>query len=78
MNTQLFKSFMVMNGDTQTILADVLHLPQSAVSARINGKTAFRQDEINTIRVRWNLSDKQTVDIFFTQAVSKEDTKKGA
>ena len=78
MNTQLFKSFMIMNGDTQTILADVLHLPQSAVSARINGKTAFRQDEINTIRVRWNLTDKQTVDIFFVPAVSKEDTKKGA
>ena len=78
MNTKLFKIYMVKNNDTQETLGDVLHLPQSAVSARINGKTAFRQDEINTIRVRWNLSDKQTVDIFFTQAVSKEDTKKGA
>ena len=78
MNKQLFKSFMVMNGDTQAMLADVLHLPQSAISSRINGKTAFRQDEINTIRARWNLSDKQTVDIFFTTEVSKEDTKKGA
>ena len=78
MNTQLFKSFMVMNGDTQSTIADVLHLPQSAISARINGKTAFRQDEINTIRLRWKLTDAQTVDIFFATEVSGKDTRKRA
>ena len=79
MNKRLFKIYMIKNNDTQTILADVLHLPQSAVSARINGKTSFRQDEINTIRRRWKLSDPETVDIFFDDEVSVQDTnKKGA
>jgi len=74
MNKQLFKMHMVKNGDTQAMLAEALRLPQSAVSARINGKTGFRQDEINLIRKRWNLSDQETVDIFFADEVSDEDT----
>ena len=79
MNTMLFKIYMVKNNDTQETLGDILHLPQSAVSARINGKTQFRQDEMNVIRLRWNLSDQETVDIFFTKGVSKKDTiEKGA
>ena len=79
MNTKLFKIFMVKNNDTQSRLADALGLPQSAVSDRINGKTDFRQSEINIIRMRWELSDQETVDIFFTKEVSKQDTiQKGA
>ena len=79
MNTKMFKIFMIENNDTQSKLAEVLHLPQSAVSDRINGKTEFRQDEINTIRIRWSLSAQQTVDLFFAKEVSKKDTEqKGA
>ena len=79
MNTQLFRIYMVKNNETQKTLAEALNLPQSAVSARINGKTAFRQDEINIIRKRWNLSDKETVDLFFAEIVSEIDTaEKGA
>lgn len=79
MNTKLFKIYMIKNNDTQKSLAEALGLPQSAVNARINGKTQFRQDEINIIRVRWNLSDKETVDIFFAYKVSEKDTiEKGA
>jgi hypothetical protein len=79
MNTTLFKSHMAKNNDTQTILADVMSLAQSAISARINGKIEFRQNEINFIRRRWSLSDQETVDIFFDDEVSKTDTnQKGA
>ena len=79
MNTQLFRIYMVKNNETQKTLAEALNLPQSAVSARINGKTVFRQDEINIIRKRWNLSDKETVDLFFAEIVSEIDTaEKGA
>lgn len=70
MDKQLFRSIMILNGDTQSILAEVLNLPQSAISARVNGKTPFRQNEINLLRLRWNLSDEQTVDVFFTKKVS--------
>ena len=74
MNTKLFKIYMVKNNDTQSTLAEALGLPQSAVSARINGKTGFRQNEINIIRLRWSLSDQETVDIFFATEVSNKDT----
>ena len=74
MNTQLFKIYMVKNNDTQTTLASYLGIPQSALSARINGKIGFRQNEINAIRKRWNLSDQETVDIFFNDEVSEKDT----
>ena len=79
MNKLLFKMQMVKNNDTQASLADAMGLPQSAISARINGKTGFRQNEINFIRRRWDLSDQLTVDIFFTEEVSEQDTNmKGA
>ena len=79
MNTKLFRIYMVKNNDTQVKLAQALNLPQSAISDRINGKTDFRQGEINAIRLRWHLNDQETVDIFFTEEVSISDTnEKGA
>jgi len=74
MNTLLFKSYMVKNNDNQTTLSAFLGIPQSALSARINGKISFRQNEINAIRKRWNLTDAETVDIFFNDEVSNKDT----
>ena len=70
MNTPLFKSFIVMHGDNQSKIAEALNLPQSAISARINGKMPWRQDEINVLRLRWELTDSQTIDVFFTEKVS--------
>ena len=70
MKTILFKTFMVKNGDTQQKLAKDMCIAQSALSARINGKTDFRQNEINYIRKRYGLSDRETVDIFFEKEVS--------
>ena len=79
MNTVQFNIYKVKNHDTQAILAEEMGLPQSALSARINGKIEFRQNEINFFRKRWNLTDKETIDIFFTTEVSDTDTnKKGA
>lgn len=74
MNTTLFNTYKVKNKDTQTKLAEDMGLPQSALSARINGKTEFRQNEIYFFMKRWNLSDQETVDIFFTDEVSNKDT----
>ena len=78
MNTILFNVYKVKNHDTQSSLSEAMGMPQSALSARINGKIEFRQNEINFIRRRWNLTDEETVDIFFSDEVSKEDTEKGA
>ncbi len=74
MNTLQFNVYKVKNNDTQAILAEAMGLTQSALSARINGKIEFRQNEINFIRKRWGLTDQETVDIFFSEEVSQKDT----
>lgn len=66
MDMHKLKYFMGMNGDTQADLAKALGLPQSALSARMNGHTAFRQDEINEIRKRYDLTADELQHIFFT------------
>ena len=67
MNTAKLKSIMILHGETQSALADAMGLPQSALSARMNGKYDFRQNEINFIRKRYALTDEQTVEIFFAK-----------
>lgn len=65
MNKRLMKAAIVRNNDTQISLAEALGLPQSAISNRINGKIDFRLREIDCIRKRYNLTDQETVAIFF-------------
>lgn len=71
MNATLFNIQMVKHNDTQSKLAEAMGMAQSALSARINGKIEFRQNEINFIRKRYDLSEQETVDIFFAEEVSK-------
>ena len=79
MNKQEFKIHMVKNHDSQKTLAEAMGLQQSAISARINGHTEFRQNEINFLIKRWGLTDSETIKIFFADEVSGKDTdKKGA
>ena len=70
MNKPLLKSIIAKNDDTQDALAEALCLPRSSLSNRINGKIDFRVSEINCIRRRYKLTAKETLDIFFDQAVS--------
>ena len=70
MNKPLLKSIIAKNDDTQDALAEALSLPRSSLSNRINGKIDFRVSEINCIRRRYKLTAKETLDIFFDQAVS--------
>lgn len=62
----LLRCFMVRYGDKQYDLAKALNLPQSALSARMNGKTDFRQTEMDTIRKRYSLNADNMQTIFFT------------
>lgn len=74
MNTAMLKGYMALNKDTQTKLAEDMGMVQSAISARINGKTDFGSKEISFIRKRYSLSDKDTALIFFDEEVSETET----
>ena len=67
MNSKLFRSFMVLNNDTNKTLADFLGISEVSVSNKINENgTEFRQGEIAMIKERYNLSPEQTEEIFFS------------
>lgn len=64
-NMNLLRYFMGEHGDKQSDLAKALDLPQSALSARMNGKTDFRKNEMEIIRKRYSLSAEDLQAIFF-------------
>ena len=70
MNSNKLKAVMKLNDDTQEKLAEALGIQTSGVSDRIRGNIEFRRSEINLIRKRYNLSDADTVSIFFDEDVS--------
>lgn len=70
MNSLEMKVAMKRHEDTQEKLAKALGLKISGVSARINGKLDFRASEIEKIRDRYNLSNDELVQIFFTSHAS--------
>lgn len=45
---------MARNGHTQGTLAELLNLPQSGISARLNGKIEFSKSEIDKICAFYN------------------------
>lgn len=66
-NINLLRYFMSEHGDKQSDLANALNLPQSALSARMNGKTDFRKLEMDIIRKRYSLSAEDMQAVFFAQ-----------
>jgi hypothetical protein len=66
MNKKLFRSIMLLNGDTNKTLADFLGISETSVSNKINENgTEFRQGQIAAIKERYNLTMAQVEDIFF-------------
>lgn len=66
MNKTLFRSIMVLHGDTNKTLADYLGISAKSVNDKIheNG-TEFKKGEINAIIKRYSLSEAQIMAIFF-------------
>ena len=54
---------MKWHGDDQQDLADCLGISLSRANAKING-AEFTQEEIKTIRLRYNLTPVEVVEIF--------------
>ena len=67
MNKEMFRSIMVLNGDTNKTLAEYLEISEQSVSNKINENgTEFKQGEIAKIKSRYNLTAKQVEVIFFS------------
>lgn len=66
MNSDLLRSILVKNGDTQAKLAKELGISLATLNAKIHGnKTSFRQNEIMAIKKRYGLSPDEVDAIFF-------------
>lgn len=66
MNKELLRSIMVLHGDTNKDLAELLNISEASVSAKINENgTEFKQGEMVKIRDRYQLSPEQVDAIFF-------------
>ena len=65
MNTELLKSIIVLNKDTQGELANYLGTTQGTLSFKITGKSDFTRSEIKRIKDRYNLTAEQVNEIFF-------------
>lgn len=70
-NKQLLKGLIVQYDGTQLALAEAMGLSLSRLNAKINENNAdFTQNEIAFIKNRYNLTNNQVVDIFFSAEVS--------
>lgn len=66
MDKKLFRSIMVLHGDTNKTLADYLGISAKSVNDKINENgTEFKQSEITAIMKRYHLSENQLTSIFF-------------
>ena len=68
MDTARLKAKIVLNGETQEVLANALGVAIPRVSLKINGKQGaqFTQSEIAIIKNRYNLTPEEVDQIFFS------------
>lgn len=77
MNSELLKSFIGRERDTQAALAQACGISLSALNAKINGHVSFRQDEMDVIRKRYRMTAAEVEQVFFADVVSESDTSGG-
>ena len=65
MNSNILKSIIKLNEDTQEELAEYLGITNSTLSFKINGKNDFLRAEIQLIKQRYKLTPQEIDQIFF-------------
>lgn len=65
MNSNILKSKIKLNKDTQENLAKYLGITNPTLSLKINGKNDFLRAEIQLIKQRYNLTPDEIDQIFF-------------
>ena len=67
MNKEMLRSIMVLKGETNKDLAEVLGISEASVVNKMNERnTEFKQSEIAAICKHYDLTADQTVAIFFS------------
>ena len=67
LNKDLLRSIMVLHGDTNRDIAELLDITEASFSAKINENgTEFKQGEISKIKEKYDLTPDQVDSIFFT------------
>lgn len=66
MNSNILKSKIKLNEDTQEGLAEYLGITNSTLSFKINGKADFLRSEIQLIKQRYKLTPQEIDQIFFS------------
>ena len=69
-NKQELKSVIALSGDRQEDLAAAIEVTPATLSAKINGDTEFKGNEIEAIAVRYKLTAEGIRRIFFTAVVA--------
>ncbi len=64
-NKALLKSKMALNNDNNKTLSKKLQLSPANFSSKLNNKNKFTDREKNIIRIEYNLTDSEFVEIFF-------------
>ncbi len=64
-NKGLLKSKMVLYGDTNMSVAELLGISRNYVSEKLNNKRDFKQSEIKFFIDRYNLTADEIIQIFF-------------
>lgn len=59
------RSLLMENGDTYKDLAILLDKSVSTIQQRINGQRSWEWEELQKIRLHYNLSDARFLSIFF-------------
>ena len=64
MKTKFLKSKMVLYGDTNLTLSQKLKISPATLSSKVNAKNKFTTEEMNSIRLLYNLTDREFIEIF--------------
>lgn len=70
MKKEELKAVMILNKDRQEDLAEALKMTPGTLSDKLNGKSVFRQDEIEAIALRYKLNAEEIQRIFFAKTVT--------
>ncbi len=70
-NTQLFKSYLVLRDITIQELSELVDIPVSTLSNKINNKNDFKAPEIDAIAEKLGLTQDQIMEVFFAKECTK-------